>query len=81
MVDCVCDTPTASTGLKTLSLFDMGSTSNTFTVSVDNPTLNLSFVRIWLILPLIGKKVTIPVAPAVPIPWVRISLVDDTPIW
>ena len=46
MVDCVCDTPTASTGLKTLSLFDMGSTSNTFTVSVDNPTLNLSFVRI-----------------------------------
>ena len=80
IVDWVCEIPTNSTGLKTLNLFEKLSTSKTFTISDDTPTLNLSFVLISDRLPLTGKKVTIPVANAVPIPWVRISLVDDIPI-
>ena len=42
IVDWVWDTPTASTGLKTLIRDESVSTSNTFTISVERPTLNLS---------------------------------------
>ena len=80
IVDCVCEIPTNSTGLKTLILLDKSSTSKTLTISDETPTLNLSLVLILLKSPLTGRKVTMPVAVAVPIPWVRISFVDVIPI-
>ena len=80
IVDWVWDTPTASTGLNTLIREVSVSTSNTFTVSVERPTLNLSFGLMPSILPSTLKNVTIPVAPAVPIPCDKISLVEVIPI-
>ena len=62
------------------SPFDKSSTSKTLTISDETPTLNLSLVLILLKSPLTGRKVTMPVAVAVPIPWVRISFVDVIPI-
>ena len=56
------------------------STSNTLTVSVERPTLNLSLGLMPSILPSTLKNVTMPVAPAVPIPCDKISLVELIPI-
>ena len=80
IVDWVWDTPTASTGLNTLIREDNVSTSNTLTVSVERPTLNLSLVLILSKLPSTLKNVAIPVAPAVPIPWDNINRVELIPI-
>ena len=60
--------------------FESVSTSNTLTISVERPTLNLSLGLIFLISPSTLKNVTIPVAPAVPIPCDKISLVEEIPI-
>ena len=68
------ESPTASTGLNTLIREERVSTSNTLTVSVETPTLNLSLGLIPPKLPSTLKNVTIPVAPAVPIPCDKISL-------
>ena len=80
IVDWVWDTPTASTGLNTLIREESVSTSNTLTVSVERPTLNLSLGLIPSMLPSTLKNVTMPVAPAVPIPCDKISLVELIPI-
>ena len=56
------------------------STSNTLTISVERPTLNLSLGLMPLIRPSTLKNVTMPVAPAVPIPCDKISLVELIPI-
>ena len=80
IVDWVCDTPIASTGLNTLIREERLSTSNTLTVSVERPTLNLSLVLILSKSPSTLKNVTIPVAPAVPIPWDSMSRVELIPI-
>ena len=79
IVDWVWDTPTASTGLKTLIREERLSTSNTFTISVETPTWYRSFVLMVSKSPSTLKKVTIPVAPAVPIPCVRIRRFEVIP--
>ena len=81
IVDWVWDTPTASTGLNTLIREERVSTSNTLTVSVERPTLNLSLVLILSKSPSTLKNVTIPVATAVPIPWDSMSRVELIPIF
>ena len=80
IVDWVWDTPTASTGLKTLIREERVSTSNTLTVSVETPTLNLSLGLILSKSPSTLKNVTMPVAVAVPIPCDKISFVELIPI-
>ena len=80
IVDWVWDTPTASTGLNTLIREERSSTSNTLTISVETPTWYRSFVLILFKSPSTLKKVTIPVAPAVPIPCDRIRRFEEIPI-
>ena len=74
------DTPTASTDLNTLIREERLSTSNILTISVEAPTWYRSFVLISSKLPSTLKKVTIPVAPAVPIPCDRIRRFEEIPM-
>ena len=79
--EAVWETPVVElTDLRTLSLDDILSTLRTFICSVPTPTLNTSFSLTSDKLPEILKNVIIPVAPAVPIPWVKTNLDELTPI-
>ena len=66
--------------LNTLILEENLSTFNTLTISVPNPTLNLSFSWILVTSPEIDINVTTPVAAAVPIPCDKTYLSDLIPI-